>query len=205
MKVIGICCSPRNEGNTEILVREALGKAEELGAETELITVAGKNIMPCDGCQSCLNTGICHLKDDMQDIYPKLLEANGLIFGTPVYFWTVSGQAKVFIDRTHALREGRQLRNKIAGVIVVAGRNGTTDAFSVFQNFFTLQRMISTTGALTHGAEENILPEQRGGGAIAYAGGKGDVSNDERGIAESRALGEAIVKTVQLYQESGLI
>ena len=52
MKVLGIVCSPRKGGNTEILVGEALASAKELGAEVELVSLIGKNIKPCDGCES---------------------------------------------------------------------------------------------------------------------------------------------------------
>ena len=95
MNIIGIACSPRKDGNTDILIKEALAGAKDSGAKTELITIRDNEIKPCDGCGSCVNTGICHIKDDMQIIYKKMLDADGIILATPVYFWTVSGQAKV--------------------------------------------------------------------------------------------------------------
>ena len=67
MKVLGIVCSPRRRGNTEILVDEALASAKDSGAEVELVTVSGKNIAPCDGCESCIITGKCRIEDDMQE------------------------------------------------------------------------------------------------------------------------------------------
>jgi multimeric flavodoxin WrbA len=73
MKVLGICCSPRKGGNTETLVNEALKGAKQEGAETELYSVSGKHIEPCDGCRACARTGICHIEDDMQDVYKKML------------------------------------------------------------------------------------------------------------------------------------
>ena len=83
MKVLGIVCSPRKGGNTEILVREALEGAGEVGGETELILVADKNIAPCDACDTCRETGVCRIKDDMQPIYQQLDQADGIILGTP--------------------------------------------------------------------------------------------------------------------------
>ena len=76
MKVLGIVCSPRKGGNTEIIVNEALASAKALGAEVELVTVIGKNIAPCDGCEACTTTGKCRIEDDMQDIYNKLLQSD---------------------------------------------------------------------------------------------------------------------------------
>ena len=90
MKVVGIVCSPRKGGNTEIVVCEALGAIQELGGETELITVSGKTINPCDGCDVCVKEGVCRINDDMQEIYQQLLQADGIILGTPVYFINVS-------------------------------------------------------------------------------------------------------------------
>ena len=205
MKVLGIVCSPRRGGNTEILVDEALASAKGFGAEVELATIAGKNIAPCDGCESCITTRKCKVEDDMQEIYSKLLEADGIIFGTPVYFWSVTAQAKAVIDRTYVFLRERRLRSKIAGVVVVARRTGATHAFSVFNNFFNMHRMTSVAGAIAYGSEEEIGSEERGGGAVAYAGKKGEVGQDRRGMAEARALGGAIVKTLQRYKESGLL
>ncbi len=205
MKVLGIACSPRRAGNTEILVNEALASAKDLGAEVELVTIGGRNIAPCDGCESCIMTGKCRIEDDMQGIYSKLLEADGIIFGTPVYFWSVTAQAKALIDRTYVLREGRRLRNKIVGVVVVARRTGASHAFSVFHNFSTIHRMISAGGAIAYASEEEIGPWDRGGGAIAYAGEKGTVREDKLGMAEAKALGRTVVKTIQKYKEGGLI
>ena len=85
MKVLGIVCSPRKRGNTEIMVEEALAATREAGAETELVLIADKNITPCDACGSCRETGFCRIKDDMQPIYQQLEAADAIILGTPVY------------------------------------------------------------------------------------------------------------------------
>ena len=86
MKITGIVCSPRKGGNTEILVAQALHASREKGAETEMILTADKQISPCDACDGCLGNGICVVEDDMQEIYQKFETADGIIFGTPVYF-----------------------------------------------------------------------------------------------------------------------
>ncbi len=197
MKVLGIVGSPRREGNTEIMVGEALASAKDSGAKVELVTIAGKNIAPCDGCRSCRTTRKCKLSDDMQGIYTKLLEADGIIFGSPVYFWNVTAQVKTLMDRTYVLLEGRRLRNKVAGAVVVARRSGAAHAFSTFQNFFSIHRMTSAGAAIGYTSDEEISREDRGGGAIAYADKKGEVRQDERGLAEAKMLGSAMVKTIE--------
>ena len=129
MKILGLSCSPRSGGNTETLVAEALEGGRSEGAEVELFGVAGKEIRPCDGCQTCVTTGICHIEDDMQGVFRKMVEADGIIFGTPIYYYSVTAQAKAIIDRTFSLgRPGRSLANKVGGIVVVAGSLGLIDA-----------------------------------------------------------------------------
>src|SRR3990172_13327350 len=99
MKVIGICGSPRKGGNTELLLREALESAASAGADTGLFTVFDKEIKPCDGCAACHRTGNCHIQDDMQPLYTQLQAADGIIFASPVHFWSVTAQVKIIIHR----------------------------------------------------------------------------------------------------------
>ena len=104
MKVVGICGSPRR-GNTEWILRRLLEVLAIKGVEQELILLRRKNIKGCNGCLTCEKggkerKGICTIRDDMQEVYPKLTEADCLIFGTPVYFEMLSGLLKNFIDRT---------------------------------------------------------------------------------------------------------
>ncbi len=190
MKILGIVCSPRLHGNTEIMVQEALTKAQGEGAEIELITLAGKTLSPCDGCRSCHKTGKCHVKDDMQDIYPKLLEADGIIFGTPVYFWNVSAQAKALIDRTYVFSPRRKLRNKVAGVVVTTERSGSTNAVAVFNSFFTIQKMLMVGRAIGFSGEEGYSDKEA-------------VKKDKQGMAQAAALGEAVVKFIQFHKIPG--
>ncbi len=187
MKVLGICCSPRRNANTEIMLQAALDKAQEEGAEVELVTLAGKTISPCDACSSCLKTGKCHIKDDMQDIYPKLLEADGIIFGTPVYYWSVSAQAKALIDRTFIFDAESRLRNKVAGVVMTAQRSGVAGVVATFSWFFTPQKMIMVGWADGFSGDEGYTD-------------KSAVKKDKKGMARAEALGEKVVKYIQSHQ-----
>ncbi len=173
MKILGIVGSPRKGGNTEILVREALAGAAESGAETELVLVAGKSIAPCDGCGACNKTGICKIKDDMQPIYRQMESADGIIFGTPVYFANVSAQTKAIIDRTYAFLDTRKLRGKVAAAIIAARRVGAGQTLSLLYFYFTAQRMITS------------------GGGIGYGSGKGEVKKGTGGSHTLSALKEA--------------
>ena len=177
MKILGLSCSPRKRGNTELLLEQALNGARHEGAETELLSLSGKDIKPCDGCGSCATRGECHIKDDMQTVYQKLLEADGIIFGTPIYFYSMTAQAKAVIDRTFALnRPEKSLTNKVGGVIVVAGSIGIIDAIKDLYFYIVIERMIPA----------NLV--------AAYATQKGDIKKREQGMKAAWELGREMVQ-----------
>jgi len=163
MKILGIVCSPRKGGNTEILVKEALASAREAGAQTELVSVIGKNIAPCDACSSCGKTGVCHIQDDMQSIYQQLEAADAIIFGSPVYFGTVSAQAKTIMDRTFSLVMNRRLKGKVAAPILAARRVGAGQTRNLLYGFFMAHGMLPVRGAIGYGREKGEVKQGVGG------------------------------------------
>jgi multimeric flavodoxin WrbA len=102
LKVLGIFGSPRRGGNTEILLEEALKGAEKEGAEVERLHLTDFTITPCKECHGCDETGQCVIPDDMQKIYPKLLEADLIILASPIFFYGITAWAKALIDRCQA-------------------------------------------------------------------------------------------------------
>jgi multimeric flavodoxin WrbA len=181
MKILAICCSPRKEGNTQILLNEALAAAKKAGAETELFHVAGKTIGPCLDCGACRKEGICAQKDDMQPLYDKLLAADGIIFGTPVYFYNMTAQCKAVIDRTVALgRPERNLHNKVGGIVVVGASQGNMSAVKDLGFYFVSRKMLYA------------------GYISAYAMAEGDVKQLEKCLAATRDLGKGMVKLVKM-------
>lgn len=189
MKVLGIVGSPRKGGNTEILVREALEGAAESGAETEIILVADKNISPCDGCGACSENGICKIKDDMQPIYQQLEQADGVIFGTPVYFVNVTAQAKAVMDRTYAFLGTRKLRGKVAAAIVAARRVGAGQTLSLLYTYFTAQRMIIAGGGVGYGSAKGEVRKGTGGSPVFSA------------LEEARAVGRNVAWFVERFAQ----
>jgi multimeric flavodoxin WrbA len=121
MKVVAICGSPR-KGNTEWMLTRVLEMLAQSGAETELLLLRKLNVKRCLGCLTCAEggterAGVCAVSDDMQSVYPKLVAADVIILGTPVYFYMLSGLLKNFLDRTCPIwtkLEGK----KLAGVAV---------------------------------------------------------------------------------------
>ena len=104
MKILAICGSPR-KGNTEWMLAKVLESAKAEGAETELILLRDRDIRLCKGCLTCevgrdIKPGTCILKDDMEPLLPKMLAADVIVFGSPSYFYMLSGLLKNFLDRT---------------------------------------------------------------------------------------------------------
>ena len=97
--VVIISSSPRVGGNSETLAKEFYRGAKSAGNEVEIISLRDYNLGYCIGCYACKNNGRCFQKDGMNDIIEKLLDADVIVLATPVYFYSMSGQLKVFIDR----------------------------------------------------------------------------------------------------------
>lgn len=103
MRILGIMGSPRLGGNTDLLLDAALNGARSRGAEVEKIVVDKLNISPCREHYGCLEDGNCVIRDDMDALYPKLLEADGIVVASPMFFYGITAQLKALIDRCQAL------------------------------------------------------------------------------------------------------
>ena len=103
MKSLGIMGSPRIKGNTDLLLDEALNGAQSQGAEVEKLVIDKLKIAPCREFYGCLRDGNCAIRDDMDDIYPKLLDADIIIVASPMFFYGLTSQVKALIDRCQAL------------------------------------------------------------------------------------------------------
>lgn len=112
MTVLGISTSPRAGGNSEVLLHRALAGAESAGAQVECVSLSDLRIGPCIECNSCFETGVCIIKDDYRELLKKMLEADGLIFATPVFFMSVCAQAKMLIDRGQCLWAAKYVLKK---------------------------------------------------------------------------------------------
>jgi multimeric flavodoxin WrbA len=124
MKILALIGSPRKKGNTQVLVNEVVRGASSVGASCQVINVCDLAIAPCQGCESCSTTGVCVQKDDMLDMYPRILASDVLVIGSPVYWWGPSAQIKTFMDRMFALvQQGgwKKLRGKKAGIVTPYG------------------------------------------------------------------------------------
>lgn len=109
--ILTIVSSPRKGGNSEILVDEFIAGAKEAGHMVKKVCLRDKKISPCLACEACLkNGGTCVQKDDMAEILEQLVAADVIVLSTPVYYYSVSAQLKMMIDRT--LAGGEKMKNK---------------------------------------------------------------------------------------------
>ena len=102
MKVIAFQGSPRVDGNTEILLNEAIRAVQEQGHEVKNFKLNVLNIKPCQDCGGCDKTGVCIINDDMTELYREIREADRIILASPIFFFGMSAQAKNMVDRCQA-------------------------------------------------------------------------------------------------------
>jgi multimeric flavodoxin WrbA len=144
-KVLVLLGSPRKKGNSAILAAQITRGAKTAKAKVETIYLHGKNIAPCKACFACQkkNSKGCSIPDDMQELYPKLIEADAWVIASPVYWFTVSAQTKLFMDRCFALPAygNDPFKGKRIAVAMTYGGNdpfdsGCVNALRTFQDAF---------------------------------------------------------------------
>ena len=130
-KILVLFSSPRKKGNSAALANQIIKGAASEGANVEAVFLNGMNISPCQACYACQKKDSkgCAIDDDMQSIYPKLVECDTWVIASPVYWFTMSAQAKLFMDRCFALLA--YANNPFAGKrIAIAMSYGDTDPFN---------------------------------------------------------------------------
>jgi multimeric flavodoxin WrbA len=187
MKVIGISGSPRKDGNTEILVKQALKPFYEKGWEVSEFFLSNKTINPCMGCETCNQTGGCAIDgDDMEFLLSEFENCDALIIGSPAYFRNVTAQLKALFDRSFVFKNRKLLAGKLGGAITV-GRGeggGQSLVLSIIHNYYL------SSGALCVPCEIN--------GLSARADKPGDILKQENRLRQARVLGENIIKYAEI-------
>lgn len=182
MKALAINGSPRKNGNTKQLLEMVLDPLSEAGWETELYQLGGKPIAGCKGCWTCAKTKNfeCSTKNDaFEEVFPKMLEADAIIIGSPTYFTNVTAEVKALIDRSGvvALCNKSAFHGKIGAAVVAVRRGGGTQVQDMINHMFLMSQMVvpgSTYWNLGMGLDE------------------GDVQKDDEGIRNMNHLGRMI-------------
>ena len=179
MKAIAITGSPRKNGNTEILARHTLKVIEEEGIETELISLAGKDIRPCNACMVCREEETCPIKDDLFPIYEKMKAADAIILASPVYFSSVTALLKALMERAGyiGLWKGRLGRGKVGGPLVVGRRAGKNHTMAELTYWFQIMGFFIPGSSYWN---------------VAIGNEKGTVEQDEEGMRTARHFGKNV-------------
>lgn len=173
-KVLVFSTSPRRHGNSDRLCDEFMRGAAEAGNEVEKIFFHDKKINYCLGCGKCYQTGKCVQKDDMAEILDKMLEADVLVFGTPVYFYTMNAQLKTLIDRT--VPRYTHLKGKAYLIGALADEDGDSVGGTVaaFRGFMDCLDNVEEAGIIFgYGAWNKGDIEGNPAIEVAYNAGKG--------------------------------
>jgi multimeric flavodoxin WrbA len=148
MKVVAISSSPRRDGNTAILLNHVLAELDAAGIATELVQLAGTSLSGCTGCLTCAKAkdNHCHgVKDDgLNECIDKMLAADGILLGTPVYFGDANATMRALIERTgYATRKnGNPLARKVGAAVIAVRRGGAMQAFDSVNHFFQISEMV---------------------------------------------------------------
>ena len=177
MKVVAFNGSPRKDGNTTVLINHVFRELEKEGVETELVQLSGKKIHGCIACFKCFENKDqrCAVKEDFaNECIEKMVKAEGIILGSPVYFTDVTAEMKALIDRAGfvSMANGGMYKNKVGAAVVAVRRSGAVHTLDTLSHFFLAGQMI-------------II-----GRGIGVGKDKGEVEKDEEGIQSVKVLGQ---------------
>jgi multimeric flavodoxin WrbA len=184
MKVLGISGSMRRKGNTTILVKEILGRCEESGIRTEFISLAGKKISPCLGCEKCKEKKWCVIEnDDWNEVMQKVMKCDVLVIGSPTYYFDVCGHLKNFIDRTYSLYHDRKLAGKKGVAVAIHANKGASRTIQTIEGFLSSHEFSSLGSVKGTGYNE------------------GDVLNDTEALRRAQKIGDKIVRLLKPHDD----
>ncbi len=183
MKVLGINGSPRKEGNTSKLILKAFEALEEAGIETEMVQVGGSNIRGCLSCYRCieLKDRQCSTKNDIfNELFKKIIAADGLLLASPTYFADITPELKALIDRAGFVSRvnGNLLRHKAGAAIISLRRGGGIHAFDTINHLFQICGMFTVGSTYWN---------------LGFGGREGsEVENDREGMENMADLGQSM-------------
>jgi multimeric flavodoxin WrbA len=180
MKVVAFNGSAKKEGNTALLIRSVLQVLEAEGIETELIQLAGEHIRGCNACGTCYTTKNkrCVIEDDNVNVHiQKMIEADGIILGSPVYFSMMAPEIKALSDRAFYVARANDdlFKRKIGAAVVAVRRAGGIPTFDAINHYFLISQMIVPGSSYWN---------------VGIGWKKGEVKGDEEGMEIMEELGK---------------
>ena len=195
MKVVAFNGSPRREGNTAMLLRKVLSPIARAGIDTELVQVGGEPIHGCRACYHCFTAKDrqCMIKDDLVNTcIQQMLEADGIIMGSPSYFSGMTSEMKALIDRAGivGVANGRMFARKIGAAVAVHRRGGAVNVVDAINHLFLMSRMIVPGSTYWN---------------FGVGRHPGDVENDTEAVANMHDLGETIGWLIKRLHNEGAV
>jgi multimeric flavodoxin WrbA len=208
LKILGVSGSPRKDGNTAKMVERALeGAGTVSDVETDLYQLAGKKVHHCVSCYKCLEKGECVFKDDLGEFIEQYLEADAVIWGSPVYHMSVPASMKALLDRMgnlilcHFLQKGEMMPrfSKVCGVVTTGGhRYGGQDLVLTF----LIGSSLMLNGVVVSG--DTLMGSYLGAGAFSGGGfeafAKDNVLNDHEGLMCAESVGRRVAETASIVK-----
>jgi multimeric flavodoxin WrbA len=189
MKVVAFNGSPRKEGNTSILIREALSELEKEKIETEMVHLRGP-IRGCIACYKCFERkdGRCAQEDQINGHIEKMAEADGIILGSPTYFSDLTPELKALIDRSGFVAKANNgmFRRKVGAAVVAVRRAGAVHVFDSINHFFLINEMIIAGSSYWN---------------IGMGREIGEVERDSEGLQTMRVLGQNMAWLMKKLKE----
>ena len=191
MKVVAFNGSPRKEGNTALLINEVFKVLNQNGIETEMIQLGNKLVHGCTACMKCreIQDGRCHIKNEHLNLcIQKMVEADGIIIGSPVYFADITPEVKALIDVAGYVTRANNftLKRKVAAAVIAVRRGGALHTFESINNFFLINQMIVPGSSYWN---------------FAFGRNPGEVLNDIEGMQTMQVLGENMAWLLKKLQD----
>ncbi len=178
MKVVAFNGSTRgSKGNTQACLETVATALREQGIDVEIITLADKRLNPCKACYACKGKGKCIQDDDVNGMFQKMVDADGIVLGSPTYFSNVSSRMQMLIERTGILarNNGDALKGKVGASVAVARRAGANFVYAAMNYFFGISQMPIATSSYWN---------------VAIGREPGEVMKDEEGMKTMQTLGK---------------
>ncbi|MDF2544207.1 MAG: hypothetical protein K0S47_3925 [Herbinix sp.] len=186
MKVIAINGSPKSKGNTYQALQTICDVLNEQQIETEIIQVGNMDLKGCIACNRCKD-GHCAFSDDnLRSIVERIYDADGLLLGSPVYYASIAGTMKCFLDRLFFPNKGK-LRLKVGASVAIPRRSGGVTTFDQLNNYFLISEMLIAPSFYWN---------------VIHGGAPGDIKEDLEGISVLKNLGQNMAWMLHMKEYS---
>ena len=191
MKVLLVNGSPRKNGNTHTALTEVANTLQQNGVQSEIHWIGNAPMQCCIACQGCTKAGKCVTNNDVNEFFARLEQADGVIFGSPVYYANCTGSLSGWLDRLF-YAHGKKMRGKLGASVAVCRRGGATATIDQINKYFGYAQMPIVSSQywnIIHGAKP------------------GEVSQDAEGMQTMRTLGHNmawLLKSIEAGKKAGV-